>query len=403
MIPSRPLNLGGIIDETIQIIKHTYWRAALIIIIFCGGGIIILQVGINELLNSTEEFFQNFSNISSEAPHLFRDYILTSNGKTNSYSLTRLEYPDIYNVIDSAKEALKAQYPDETSRTALVTQLDSISKIVSKNSVKTIWSSLLDKMLAAIILLTVGFILLLLGIIGSAAAHYDLASRAFEERPLDIPPILRVSLKQTMWKLIAQSITVGFAMLFGMGLVIGISLAISKVFAVIGILVSLIILCYAIVRVMFSPVAMVSEELGPFEGIKRSLELSKDNFWRIVGIYIICSLLIGITGMIIRFPLSLIFSFNTPLLIEYIRSGNTNIRALFGELHSNIFKWELITVVSTLIFASFSPAFITTFYYDLRTRLDGSLEYHDENQNSIEANQHGTSLHPNPSEDFTVN
>ena len=48
MIPSRPLDLGGIIGESIRIVKRIYWRAAIFLIIFTLPGLIILSYGIDE-------------------------------------------------------------------------------------------------------------------------------------------------------------------------------------------------------------------------------------------------------------------------------------------------------------------------------------------------------------------
>ena len=79
MIPSRPLDLGGIIGETIRIITKTYWRAALLLLIFCAPGFFVMQVGLEEAFNGLKELAQEFTSVSPDAPLIFRDYLFVSN------------------------------------------------------------------------------------------------------------------------------------------------------------------------------------------------------------------------------------------------------------------------------------------------------------------------------------
>jgi len=177
-----------------------------------------------------------------------------------------------------------------------------------------------------------------------------------------------------MWLLIVQFVLVLFAMLTGFGLVIGITAVISPILGVFGILASFPILIYAAIRIMFSGIALVSEESGPFEAIKRSLELTMNSFWRIFGISLIVGILIYIIMILIRLPFSLVLSADTDWITDFIR-GNVNIPHFFAGIKNACGALILSGLLSSAITVSFFPAFLTTFYYDLRTRNDGALEY----------------------------
>src|ERR1700756_1715680 len=101
MIPSRPLSIGGIIEETIRIVKHTYWRAALLLIIFTLPGFLVMHFGVIDMLDSTEVAVQKFANFSPEAPKLIRDYLFTGKYKKSTYTFFYFQYKDLFNAIDS--------------------------------------------------------------------------------------------------------------------------------------------------------------------------------------------------------------------------------------------------------------------------------------------------------------
>jgi len=71
MIPSRPLDLGGIINETIRIIKLTYWRAAIVLLVFLIPGLILINVGVDEIIDESQGLVTKFTTISPDAPTLF--------------------------------------------------------------------------------------------------------------------------------------------------------------------------------------------------------------------------------------------------------------------------------------------------------------------------------------------
>lgn len=377
MIPSRPLDLGGIIGEAIRIITKTYWRAAIVVLLFCAPGFIVIHFAVSELLTGTQNIVEKLTAASPDAPILMRDYIFLNNASSRtSITYLRLQYPDLFIAIDSIQSSLKTKYPDSTSRLTLRSQIDSIAKIARANN-----PSLISDMYPAFIILFVGIILFILGTIGSTAARYDLNSRAYEDRVFPMREIFRLSYKQNLWLLLVQYVIIGFAMLFGFGMLIGITFAISTALGAFALLASCIVIVYAVLRIIFSGIALVSEEASPFPAIKRSLDLTNGSFLRILGIVIVCGIIIAVMGIMLRIPFSIAFSGNMDWLINYIRGNSINIANMFRDIRSSMINWEIVTIISALLTASFGSAFITTFYYDLRTRKDGVLEYEEQSSN----------------------
>ncbi len=373
MIPSRPLDLGGIISESIRIVKRTYWRAPLLYLLFILPGFIFTHYGLNEVVDRMEIFVQKFSAVSPEVPTLVRDYFVGGASRTTTISIYRLEFPEFFGVIDSVNTTLQIKYPD-SSRSLILSRLDSIANVVNNKNGSSAADFLLADLSGSLILTVFGLLLLILGSIGSSAALYDLSCRAFEERPLLFKPIVKLSLTHSMWLILIQYAMIFLAMITGLGVLIGITSAIAPILGVLGFLASVFILVYAGVRILFSSVALVSEELGPFEAIKRSLELTVGIFWRVFGISIIAGIFIYIVSILIQTLLSVLISPDLKWFIEFLR-GNTNVSLLFAGLKSDLFHLELVFLLSSLLTVGFLPSFLTTFYYDLRTRNDGPLEY----------------------------
>lgn len=373
MIPSRALDLGGIISESFRIVKRTYWRSALLFIIFTAPGILVTHFGFDNMVTGLQNTTQEFIAVSPDAPQIVRDYLLVGMTRNKTLWLYRIQYPNVFSVIDSVKVKIDIQYPD-SSQSKIWTKLDSIADLVNKQTGKSQGDKILSDIGGGLIILIVGIFFLILGSVAASGALYDLECRAYEERPLLIGPILKHSLTQSMWLFLVQYVLIFLAMIIGLGLVVGIIAAISPILGVLGILISIPAMIYSIIRILFSRVALVSEELGPFEAIKRSLDLTKGIFWRVFGITFIVVILIYIAMIFIRMPLNYAISPNLTWLMEFIR-GNMDIPKLFSGVKSDIFYLQLISFISSALTIVFIPAFLTTFYYDLRTRKEGELDY----------------------------
>jgi hypothetical protein len=381
MIPSRPLDLGAIINESIRIIKLIYWRAAVLLFFFYLPGLILMQVGLEHVMDTGQEVVQKYANASPEAPSLIRDYIVsTGTFKSSSLYYFRLQYPELFTTLDSVKVSVQTKYPDSAAQSIIESRLDSIGAIVKQaGPIQT------GGLYSGIVFFSIGLFIFLIGVLANVAASYDLSSRAFEDRPLNFGSIFGLALKRTVWLTFLQYMIIWFAMFFGFSIVVGITYLISPVLGVLGVLLSIAAIAYSFLRTIFSPIALVSEELGPVEGIKRSLELTEGMFWRILGIGLIGWILATTISVLLRLPVSLAFSPGIDWLVQYVRGDMINITKVFHDFRMMIYGWEGLLLFSSLVSASFMPAFLTTFYYDLRTRKDGPLEYHSDSESVEDA------------------
>ncbi|HET9136835.1 MAG TPA: hypothetical protein VFO76_09365 [Candidatus Kapabacteria bacterium] len=373
MIPSRALDIGGIINETLRIVKKLFTRAILISFICLIPGLLICLAATDNISSSLERFSKQYIEATPEAPILFRNYLALAVSNEPGLAYYRLQYPDIFHALDSVKEALIFQDSAATKDT-YANQLDSIRLLVKARSGISASASFLDAVTPGLWLLGIGVLVLILGALARAAMLLDLSCRVFEERPLPLATVLKAAFGRSMWLLAVQYLLIFLAMLFGMGIVVGITVAVSTVLGALGVFASLIIVTYALFRLIFSSVALVSEELHPLAAIKRSLQLTEGYFWRIVGITLIVGLMILTISWILGVPLTFIATVPEEFIIHYIRTG-VGFESIFGEFSGYIRTMIIFSFATGLLTATFTPAFSTTFYYDMRTRVDGPLEY----------------------------
>src|SRR5205807_8026742 len=142
-------------------------------------------------IDGSEVVAQKFVNFSPESPKIFRDYFFTMrSSRTTSYYWLYFGYSDLFKVVDSVSTALKEEYPDTASRNALSNRIDSIAKEYKSDFKAKASNVFFADMQTGFVLLILGFVLYMLGLFGSMAAQYDLASRAFEEREFSFPAII---------------------------------------------------------------------------------------------------------------------------------------------------------------------------------------------------------------------
>jgi len=106
------------------------------------------------------------------------------------------------------------------------------------------------------------------------------------------------------------------------------------------------------VRLLFATQAIVLENLGGMDGLRRSWRLVRGSFWRVLGIALVLSILVGIIG-------------TGPV---YLISFLTN------ALPSPAFAIVINATAQSLINIAVLPlqfAAFTLLYYDLRIRKEG--------------------------------
>jgi len=151
------------------------------------------------------------------------------------------------------------------------------------------------------------FVLVLVTIIASAMVNVGVMRKALGQHPG--PYFIFFSLGAQVWRLIGAYILVmllawGIALFLGFGIA-GVSILLAKVStgvqALGTALMIIVAFCwslYALVRVQFFlPAVVVAEN---HIGIRRSWNLGRGNFWRIVGIYLVTTLPVGIANSTIN-------------------------------------------------------------------------------------------------------
>lgn len=105
---------------------------------------------------------------------------------------------------------------------------------------------------------------------------------------------------------------------------------------------------YLGVALYFSTQAVVAEDRSPLEALGRSRELVRDQWWRVFGIGIVFSVMIGVVGGLIGAGFSALAD-----------SANSEALGLVGAMLGDVFTIAFTALAATLVF------------FDLRTRREG--------------------------------
>ncbi|SCB82547.1 Membrane domain of glycerophosphoryl diester phosphodiesterase [Pseudarthrobacter enclensis] len=120
------------------------------------------------------------------------------------------------------------------------------------------------------------------------------------------------------------------------------------------------------IKVMVAPAAVVIEELGPVAALRRSWQLTRSNWWRILGITLVVSILVGVISQVVMIPVSLLTGFLTSVASPNGGSGPDAGAAVAVGVATAV----LGGVVGALGYA-FQTCVMALLYMDLRMRKDG--------------------------------
>jgi hypothetical protein len=120
------------------------------------------------------------------------------------------------------------------------------------------------------------------------------------------------------------------------------------------------------VKLMVAPAAVVIEELGAFAGLRRSWELTRANWWRILGITLTVGILVAVITQVVLIPAS---------MLPTVLSGVVSPHGGSGQEASLAVAVGIFTaVVGALVGAvgyAFQTSVMALLYMDLRMRRDG--------------------------------
>jgi glycerophosphoryl diester phosphodiesterase family protein len=180
----------------------------------------------------------------------------------------------------------------------------------------------------------------------SVGAVYRAVADVALGRPATIGSVLRETLAR-YWQLLGL-----IGLVFVIALVWFIAEIIGFVLLVIPGLVVFCAMIYLAIRWSLTLAAMMAEDIGPIQGMSRSWNLVKSQWWRTFGILVI----VGIMQLIITYALFILFGI---------------VAALFT---SGDFQLALVSIGGTLLSALVSPITaiaVILLYFDLRVRKEG--------------------------------
>ncbi|WP_426938615.1 hypothetical protein ACQCSV_13800 [Pseudarthrobacter sp. S3] len=168
------------------------------------------------------------------------------------------------------------------------------------------------------------------------------------------------------------------AFLVGAGLLVALlfaALAVLLVSTVGGmgalILIPLGLVCFVLyvwvyIKLMVAPAAVVVEELGAVAGIRRSWELTRNSWWRLLGITLVVGIMVGVIAQIVTIPVSLLSGFYTGVVSPH---GGAE-QAMTAAVVAGVATAVVGAMVGAVGFA-FQTSVMALLYLDLRMRRDG--------------------------------
>jgi hypothetical protein len=119
-------------------------------------------------------------------------------------------------------------------------------------------------------------------------------------------------------------------------------------------------------KLIVAPAAVVIEELGALDGLRRSWSLTRANWWRIFGITLVVSIMVGVIGQVVMIPVSLLPTFLGGTISPH---GGTE-----QEIGLAVAVGVATAVLGALVGAvgyAFQTSVMALIYMDLRMRKDG--------------------------------
>ena len=179
-----------------------------------------------------------------------------------------------------------------------------------------------------------------------------------------------------IWPLIGQSMVIGVislvAALFSLGLFVTIVAAIISALdgdpnltaIMVGVLVLfiltlvfIIVAVYLTIRLSFSSAALILENVGVWEGMRRSWQLTKGSFWRVLGILLLALLITSLLIMFVSGALSIV--------------GGVAIGVGQGPYAIAMAVTSFLSSVLQAAVLPFTSAVVALTYIDLRMRKEG--------------------------------
>ncbi len=174
--------------------------------------------------------------------------------------------------------------------------------------------------------------------------------------------------KKRFWALLGLtlliSVTVGA--MFGVGILLAVLVgwALSQASLGLGILVGVVIglgvvafVTWVYIRLLLAPVALILENAGVTQSMRRSWTLVQSSWWRTFGIYLLGSILAGIVSSVLAIPFALV---GAVASIGSLENGQLPLTYTLAT--------SLATLVSSTVVLPFTSGIVSLLYIDRRIR-----------------------------------
>lgn len=186
-------------------------------------------------------------------------------------------------------------------------------------------------------------------------------SRSVIGRTVSIREVLR---SPRVWWVFGFSVLVGLAQLVVLGALVGVVVlafvqgqeALAWVVLVVGLLAVLVAGVWVMVRTLLVPAALMLEGKPFWATVARAWRLTRGSFWRLLGIYLLSSVLVSVLAQLFVVPASLIGS---------VVVGAT------GSYDLTLVVSAIGNVVGLTVSTSFLAAVVALLYVDVRMRSEG--------------------------------
>jgi glycerophosphoryl diester phosphodiesterase family protein len=142
---------------------------------------------------------------------------------------------------------------------------------------------------------------------------------------------------------------------------------ISIAWGILGGLATLVVALMAVIRLSLAAPATVLEQYGPWTSLRRSWNLTRGSFWRILGILLLTLIVVGIASFILELPFGIIK--------DLVGGGSTTPVSLLGAATSGSAAAIIIGgiggIVASAIVRPVSSGVIVLLYLDMRMRKEG--------------------------------
>jgi len=174
--------------------------------------------------------------------------------------------------------------------------------------------------------------------------------------------VLGVSLLSGLMPLVAFGVTIAVVVALGFGIaaVTGSTGAAVAISVILGLVIVIGVTVYLGIALSLAAPALLLEGVGPIAALRRSWRLCRGSWWRLFGILVLTSIVVGVLSSVISVPLT-----QGAGAIVSAGAGST------GTLIAGAALNGLAELVTGTVFTPFSAAVTALLYIDRRMRAEG--------------------------------